>query len=1143
MKNSIFSSMARYAQQSQRGRRASNSAAKDSRQSRRRTLHLERLEDRVTPATITVTNNLDSTLVGDGVSLREAIQSINAGANINADVTATGTYGTSDTINFNIPGSGVHTISVTSALDAITKPVVIDGYSQQGTSVNTLATSDNAVLLIELDGTLAGSVNGLTLKAGSSTVQGLVINRFGGLGIWLDSPGSNLVQGNFIGTDAMGEAALGNAGAGVALNGTNNQIGGAAPAYRNVISGNAASGDFGVYVTGGAVGTNVEGNFIGTDASGQKALPNWEGIRVDNADQTVIQGNVIAGNTSTGANIQTANTVTVKGNYIGTNTLGTQSLPNSIGIGGNGGDVVGNLISGNTHVGVYDSFGTVRGNLIGTDITGMLSLGNETGVAISDATVGGTTVADRNVISGNATGIFVSNGGGLIQGNYIGTDITGMNILANQAVGIFLFGNVNGVAIGGTTAAARNVIAGMASWEILIQGTTNSTIQGNYIGVDVTGNNRLLGPPPAQGAILVGGSDCSNITIGGTAPGAGNVIGSQQTEVAISNSSNHDIIVQGNSIGVGADGVTNIGGNTGVWLDHGTYNNTIGGTAAGAGNQIANNSGYGVFVASGNGNAILGNSIHDNGGLGINLVNGGNNNQAAPVLTAASSSGAGTTISGTLTSVANTTFRVEFFSNQSLDPSGYGEGQSYLGFATVTTDGSGNASFTAALSGHVPLGQRYLSATATNLSANDTSAFAKDLFVPFNFSGFLPPLNQNLAFGLNRTIPIKFQLTDLDGSVITSLSAVTSLKVAPVLSGGGLGTPFDPTSSGGTGLQNDGTQYIFNWQTKGLAAGSYEILLTLSDGSVRTKVVQLSANGKAGALLIDGSTATTAVGSLLGGNIELYVDNTNGDLTADELARIQDAVTAVDAVTEPYGVAVTEVTDPTLADVTLNMDTTSAVGGSADGVLGCTTDAGQITVINGWNFYAGSDGSQIGSGQYDFETVVTHELGHALGLGHSTDSTSVMYPTLNAGSVNRTLTTADLNVADTDTRGACGLHAGVDGGRVSNPFYETGFLASDEKPGLQGRNRVEDDMVFALLGAEQLPLGSRQFPRRSGEPSRTASVMPVDAVFVPMSERPIFAAALERDTDDLLFAVPDFPSPDGSDAVDFVAADSIRLAD
>jgi hypothetical protein len=285
---------------------------------------------------------------------------------------------------------------------------------------------------------------------------------------------------------------------------------------------------------------------------------------------------------------------------------------------------------------------------------------------------------------------------------------------------------------------------------------------------------------------------------------------------------------------------------------------------------------------------------------------------------------------------------------------------------------------------------------------------------------------------------------------------------------GSLGTPFNPTPAGATSLRNDGSQFIFNWQTKGLTAGTYEILLTLSDGTPHTKVLQLTKSGSsAGLTTVSAGGTGSAPGGLLGGDIDLYVDNTNGDLTVDELARIQDAVTAADGVTEPYGVAVTEVTDPTLADVTLNMETTSAVGGYADGVLGCTTDAGQITIINGWNFYAGSDATQIGSAQYDFETLVEHELGHALGLGHSTDSTSVMYATLNTGAVNRTLTTVDLNVADSDTTGACGLHA------IVAPIP----LSAPAVPDATNHAVLARDAFFALL--DNSPSAPAQVPAAS----------------------------------------------------------------
>jgi hypothetical protein len=175
--------------------------------------------------------------------------------------------------------------------------------------------------------------------------------------------------------------------------------------------------------------------------------------------------------------------------------------------------------------------------------------------------------------------------------------------------------------------------------------------------------------------------------------------------------------------------------------------------------------------------------------------------------------------------------------------------------------------------------------------------------------------------------------------------------------------------------------------------------LALSGNAASTQVAD-------GGDVSGGSTA----GQLLAGDLEVYVNDPAGLFTADELARIQDAVNAVDAVVAPYGVTVSETTDPSLANVVVDTGGTSAAGGYADGVLGCYSTAGEITLIQGWDWYAGADPTQIGADQYDFQTTVTHELGHALGLGESDDPTSAMYGTLTPATAIRRLTTADLSI-------------------------------------------------------------------------------------------------------------------------------------
>src|SRR5262249_24878219 len=119
------------------------------------------------------------------------------------------------------------------------------------------------------------------------------------------------------------------------------------------------------------------------------------------------------------------------------------------------------------------------------------------------------------------------------------------------------------------------------------------------------------------------------------------------------------------------------------------------------------------------------------------------------------------------------------------------------------------------------------------------------------------------------------------------------------------------------------------------------------------------------------------------------------------------------------------------ANTVIQLSPTTEIGGVAEGVLGVEYSGG-VTLVQGWNWYTGSNAATVGAGQYEFETIVMHELGHSLGLGHSTEENSVMYATLATGQARRQLSTADLAIPDVCS-GPCGLH--VDGWGGSGPGH------------------------------------------------------------------------------------------------------------
>jgi CSLREA domain-containing protein len=329
-----------------------------------------------------------------------------------------------------------------------------------------------------------------------------------------------------------------------------------------------------------------------------------------------------------------------------------------------------------------------------------------------------------------------------IAGNFLGTDPTGTAAGPGNGVGVSIISTSGSNIIGGTVAADRNIISSNTVDGIQINGSgagaVNNLVEGNYIGLNVTGTAALGNTN--QGVAVFGTS--TNNTIGGTAAGAGNVVsgnGNRGIQVGVAGAGG--IVIQGNKVGTNAAGTAGIpNGAAGVVL--GSASHTVGGTVANAGNLIAFNTGAGVEVlnAAGINNAIEGNAIYSNGGLGIDLNNDGvtandaldadtgpNNLQNYPVLTAAMTDGLGTfcNIAGSLDSAASTTYRIELFASTAADPSGFGEGQRYLGTTNVTTNAAGTVTFGLTLAANLAAGE-FVTATATD-PANNTSEFGPAL--------------------------------------------------------------------------------------------------------------------------------------------------------------------------------------------------------------------------------------------------------------------------------------------------------------------------------------------------------------------------------------------------------------------------------
>ena len=603
------------------------------------------------------------------------------------------------------------------------------------------------------DGILANNATNLTVGGVSPAATNIISgNTQNGVHLILGT--GNEIIGNKIGSNITGTNALGNAQNGVLSDNTLNSL-----ISNNLISGNHANG---LSLVNNDSGTKVQGNFIGTDVTGNLALGNTlDGLLVNGSSNETLggtlasQGNVISGNLHNGIQIQNNSTnISVLGNTIGLNVSSVTAMGNSLdGINVNHSNNItidSNTISGNHQNGldfVNASQIFVFNNQIGLSSNGLNIAGNGmNGILVDNSQgimIGG--IGQGNIISGNA-----ANGVSLIdhssnvslKSNFIGTDITGTTSLANNLSGIAVTTSENSI-IGGSTVGSGNVISGNKHDGISISSLSNGIqVQGNLIGTDALGMNAL--PNKINGITI---SASTNITVGGTQAGKGNVISGNLGEgISLTQGANNNMIV-GNIIGAAADGVMAIPNQKDGIAINQSNNTMIGGFDLADSNLIANNTRDGVLVMSGVGNMILGNEITNNGRLGIELglnagvlpisftasTSGPNLLQSYPLILAARNYSGITNIIGEFFSTPNQTFTLQFFSNATGGAFNDGQGAHLIASFQLATNFYGTATF--GFNIPTPAGQ-VISATATSPIAG-TSEFSTDITNTFTLGA--PP--------------------------------------------------------------------------------------------------------------------------------------------------------------------------------------------------------------------------------------------------------------------------------------------------------------------------------------------------------------------------------------------------------------------